>query len=611
MRALLVLAVGCFAACTSRSSADGSGDTSGVPDSSVADGGHWLAREVMIPMRDGVRLHAWLVRDLDVDGSLPVELVRNPYQMKREYFEPDASALGAPGMLTVFVSERGRFDSEGTFGLLDARPAASEDTYDLIEWLTKSEPRVAPRVVTAGTSYPAWASLMGARTPHPAHVGLLEQACVGDAWIGDDLFHHGAFRIAYAVEWLWYLEGKRDEDSLVAFERRDLYDWYLALGTAAAVNERYFDGGSPMWNSVLEHPAHDSFWKERALPPHVERSTVPALHVAGLFDQEDPWGPVKSYEAMEKFDDSHRNFLLLGPWYHGGWWDTGESLGALQFGSKTSEEFKAARRIWFSHFLFEDGGLPLPEARVFFTGENSWRSFDAWPPEHRERRVYLRAQGKVSFEPPTEATGADTYVSDPSKPVPFSPRPIPALLSETDDWHTWLVRDQRFVDGRPDVLTYASEPLTEDVTIAGEVMADLRAATSGTDSDWVVKLIDVFPEGAGPTDGGSDLRGFELMIASDIFRGRYRTSIERAAPLTPNQVLRYEFSLGTHAHVFQRGHRLMVQIQSTWFPLYDRNPQRFVPSIMKARPTDFVTATQRVSRSAKEPTSIVLPVLEK
>jgi hypothetical protein len=355
------------------------------------------------------------------------------------------------------------------------------------------------------------------------------------------------------------------------------------------------------------------------------------MHVAGWWDQEDFYGPVKIYETLEAKDEKRLNYLVAGPWNHGGWDDKGRTLGPLDFGSDTGTHFQAKMQApFFAHYLHDKGPLNRPEAEVFETGTNRWRSFDRWPPEAgvTKKRLYFRAGRELSFEAPAEAgaNAADSYISDPASPVPYHPRPIVPFY-EGSQWPVWMLQDQRFVDRRPDVLTYSTGALTEDVTVAGDIIAELFASTSGTDSDWVVKLIDVYPEGEAPPppkapEGSADaaaidaaakpardMRGYQLIVAADVLRGRFRESFARPSPVPANKVVKYTIDLHTNSHVFLKGHKIMVQVQSTWFPMIDRNPQKYVENIFKATEADFVKATQRVSRAREAASAVVLPVI--
>lgn len=577
-------------------------------------------KDVMIPMRDGVRLHTQVYAPASADEKLPILLLRTPYGIGNATAAQLAAAipeLSAEGYVVVRQDIRGRFKSEGQFVMLrqprDPKDKQaideSTDTYDSIEWLLKNSPNNGS-VGMAGTSYGAWLSVMGMLDPHPALKAVVQQASPADMWIGDDFHHNGAFRLSYGLEFTYMMESSKEMANPSAIiDRYDTYDWYLDLGPLSNVDAKYFHGKFPTWNDFVNHPDYDAFWKRQAFAPWLNRVTVPTLNVAGWWDQEDFYGPIKIYELLERNDKANQNFLVVGPWNHGGWSNgEGRKLGRIDFGSATSQHYRQnilAR--FFAHYLKGKPSPDLPEASTFRTGANEWVKHDAWPPKQNvvERQLYLREKGKLSFEQPSANAqpGFDSYVSDPDSPVPYRPRPIMLRAG----WGTWLVEDQRFVDRRPDVLTWATEPLTEDITVSGKIVANLFASTSGTDSDWIVKFIDVYPDkyDADPTMGG-----YQLMIASDVFRGRYFKSFEKPEAIPANSVVRYEIGFPANDHVFKKGHRIMVQVQSSWFPVIDRNPQSFVPNIFHAKESDFQQATQRIYRSGPQASHIAMPIVE-
>src|SRR5688500_5999678 len=577
--------------------------------------------EVMIPMRDGTRLFTQIYRPEKVSGPLPIVFQRTPYGVGQNTPAGVATALvdlPADGYVIVLQDIRGRFKSEGAFVMLrqprDRKdPKAideSTDTSDTIEWLLKNVPNNNGRVGMVGTSYPAWLAVMGALDPHPALKAIVPMASPADMWIGDDFHHNGAFRLSYGLEYAYMMESSKEiTPTSNLIDRYDTYDWYLELGTLANANRRYFRESLPTWNDFVRHPDYDAFWKRQAFAPWLNSVNVPTLNVAGWWDQEDFYGPIKIYELLERHDKENKNFLVVGPWNHGGWSrGDGDKLGRINFGSPTADHFRKNIRAPFFAFYLKDKQNPdLPEALTFRTGANEWIRHDDWAPkEAKVKNLYLQADGKLSFDAPQPDKSAfDEYVSDPAKPVPYRPRPIEPGMGGA--WRTWQTDDQRFADGRPDVLTYATEPLTEDVTVSGKIIANLFASTTGTDSDWIVKLIDVYPENYEPDP---TMGGYQLMIAGDVFRGRYRNSFEKPEPIRSNEVQKYTIGFPANDHTFQKGHRIMVQIQSTWFPVIDRNPQKFVPNIFKAKDSDFQKATQRVFRSGANATHIALPVIE-
>ncbi|MEO8027998.1 MAG: CocE/NonD family hydrolase [Bryobacteraceae bacterium] len=576
----------------------------------------WDHQDVLIPMRDGVKLHTEIWRDKDRTGPLPILIQRTPYGVKPE------NSLKAPllelvkdGYIFVFQDIRGRYKSEGEFAM--NRPLAdhrdkkaideSTDTYDTIDWLVKNVPANNGRAGIFGISYGGFLTVMALVDPHPALKAASEQASPADIFWNDDFHHNGAFRLSYGFEYSSMMETGKENHNF-QFDTYDTYEWYLKLGSLKNANKRYLDGQRPTWNNFVSHPNYDAFWKKYNVPQHLKNITVPNLNVAGWFDQEDFFGPIRIYEEAEKTDVNHKNFLVSGPWNHGGWSrGDGKSLGKIDFGSDTAKYFReSVQAPWFAYWLKDEGKGNFPEALTFQTGSNEWKSYDAWPPVKNitKKPIYLQASGKLSFTSPTEAEAYDAYVSDPAHPVPYRQRPIPPTY-QGPGWTTWHADDQRFVDGRPDVLTFRTDPLTEDVSIAGRVIADFFASTSGTDSDWIVKLIDVYP---GVYAKDPPMGGYQLMIAADVLRGRFRDSLEEPKALKANQVTAYSLDLLTHNHRFLKGHRIMVQVQSTWFPVIDRNPQTFVPSIYDAADSDYQKATQKIFRSKRYPSRIVLPV---
>jgi len=578
--------------------------------------------EAMVPMRDGVRLHTVVFSPKSAAGPLPFLFMRTPYGVPGS---PKALADGtydelvAEGYIFVFQDIRGRYGSEGTFVMQrpprDRRdPRAideSTDAYDTIDWLLKDVPGHNGRVGLRGISYGGWLTAMAMLDPHPAIRAVSPQASPADMYLGDDFHHNGAFRLSYGFEYAAMMETSKENFSF-QFDRYDTYEWYLRLGPLATANERYLHGLIPSWNDFVAHPNDDAFWQKQAMAPYLTRVTVPTLNVAGWWDQEDFYGPQKIYETLEPRDGRRISFFAAGPWNHGGWMRTnGSALGRIKFGQDTAKYFRARIQApFFAHYLKDKPGWDVPEAVTFETGTNAWQVYDEWPPRRltEDRKIFFREDGGLSFDAPAEGAGEafDSYVSDPAHPVPYRPRPVePTYDPRGSGWGTWLVGDQRFADLRPDVLSWETPPLEADVTVTGKLAAHLFASTTGTDSDWIVKLIDVYPEDnpAEPTMGG-----YQLMIANDVFRGRFRRSFERPEPLVPGAVEEFVIDLHAADHRFLKGHRIMVQVQSTWFPLIDRNPQTFVENIFYAQASDYQPATQRIFRSAGHPSHIVLPV---
>ena len=581
--------------------------------------------DVMIPARDGKRLHTKIFSPRGQTSPLPIIFKRTPYGIEGSAgnFNAYYKALADEGYIFVFQDIRGKFGSEGDFVMQRPARAAGDtrsldegtDTYDSIEWLLKNVRNNNGRVGMLGVSYDGWTTIMGAIEPHPALKAISPQASPADMWMGDDFHHNGAFRLSYGFEYAAMMESGKDVQQF-SFDRYDTFDWYLNLGSLANVNAKYLNGKIPTWNDYVAHPDYDEFWKRQTMIPHLNSVKVPTLNVAGWWDQEDFYGPLRIYDALERHDTQGMNYLVVGPWRHGGWaGGTGDSLGAIPFGSNTAEYFREqVQAPFFAYFLKDKGTKDFPQALTFQAGANEWRRWEQWPPtketEVRALRFgpaeQLTLTGAGGREAAVES-GFDEFVSDPAHPVPYRQRPIqPTYFPGGSKWSTWLVEDQRFVDDRADVLSWETSVLEQDVTIAGEVKAHIFASTTGSDADWIVKLIDVYPE-----DNPSNwaLAGFQLMVSNEVFRGRYRTSFEKPAPIEPNAVLEYSWSLHTQNYTFKKGHRIMVQVQSTWFPIIDRNPQTFVPNIFQAKESDFKAATHRVYRTPQYPSRVDVPVV--
>jgi len=580
--------------------------------------------EAMIPMRDGVKLQTAIFLPKATQELLPMLLTRTPYGVpdsEKVFVElGNFDDLIVDGYIFVFQNLRGRFKSEGQF-VMQRAPRDKEDpksidestdAYDTIEWLIHNVPQNNGRVGIRGVSYDGWTTAMALIDPHPALKAASEQATPSDMFLGDDFHHNGAFRLSYGFEYAALLETAKEENTNFKFNKYDTYEWYLELGALSNANRRYFHGQLPTWNDFVKHPNRDEFWKKQAFASFLNKTSVPNLNVAGWWDQEDFYGPMKLYELMEKNDSGNLNYVVAGPWNHGGWeHGPGSTLGPVNFGSDTAKYFRSnIEAKWFAYWLHDKGPLKQPEALMFETGSNQWRSYDAWPPIAgvAEKKLYFHAGRHLSFDPPQESGKAfDSYVSDPANPVPYQPRPVMPTYPGPE-WPVWLLRDQRFVDGRPDVLTWKTDVLDHDVTVAGDIVADLFASTTGSDSDWVVKLIDVYPE---EYSEQPKMGGYQLIIADEVFRGRFRKSFQNPEPLGPGVVNEFKIDLHTNDHAFLKGHRIMVQVQSTWFPLIDRNPQKYVSNIFEARDSDYVPATQRVFRTKNAASCVILPVVER
>ncbi len=586
-----------------------------------------------IPMRDGVELHTEIYRPRNQTQKLPIILLRTPYGLAhtdngytarlRKYPE-----LVREGYIFVFQDTRGRNASDGEYvtlspirdRLIENSTDESTDAYDTTDWLIDNLSDNNGRVGTLGISYGGFLTTRALVDPHPALRATSPQATCADMFIGDDWHHNGAFRLDYSFGWISAMEADMAKGGGMP-GKYDHYEGFLELGPLSNINKKIFHGKAPSWNKFTEHPNLDEYWIYGmcGVLPHIQPVTVPTLNVLGWFDAEDFYGPLEVYKKYETTDQGNLNYLVIGPWHHGGWsFDRlGDRLGAIDFGSNTSEWFRDhIQGPWFAYWLKDKGAIDFPEVRVFRTGANVWEEYQSWPPVDRivQRNLYFQAGGRLSFEPPPTALdagldaandpklepGYDNYISDPANPVPYRVRPI-----TYDGWAEWQLEDQRLADGRPDVLSYVSDPLQEDVTFTGEPVAMLYAATSGSDSDWIVKLIDVYPEQYEPEPY---MGGFKFMIAGEVFRARYRNSFAVPEPVTPGAVTRYEINLRSRNHTFKAGHRIMVQVQSTWFPLIDRNPQRYVESIYEAVEGDFQKATQSIYRSGEFASHIRLPV---
>jgi putative CocE/NonD family hydrolase len=488
------------------------------------------------------------------------------------------------------------------------------DAYDTIDWLVKNIPESNGKVGMLGSSYEGFTVVMALLNPHPALKVAAPESPMVDGWMGDDWFHYGAFR-QVNLDYFTEQTTERGEGKIIAREGYDDYTNFLRIGSAGDF-ARY--GGLdqlPFWLKVEAHPAYDAFWQGQALDKLIAKLplTVPTMWEQGLWDQEDMWGAIHSYAALESKDTANdKNYLVMGPWRHSGVNYDGTTLGALSWEGDTALQFRRDVLLpFFNQFLLDNAPkADTPPVLIYNTGENHWDRFDHWPLSceagcnSKAQPLYFTANGKLSFDAPGEGAAFDEYVSDPAKPVPYRPRPV--FNGDGEAWRTWLVKDQRFVDGRTDVLTYISDPLTHPLRLSGAPIANLYAATSGSDSDWVVKLIDVLPDSM-PSDPA--MGGYQLAISLEIFRGRYRTSFEHPEAIEPDKPLLYRFGLPTVNHVFLPGHRVMVQVQSSLFPLYDRNPQTFVPNIFDAKPGDYHKATQRIYRAPGEASFISLPVV--
>ncbi len=597
-----------------------------------------VRRDVMIPMRDGVRLHTVILVPKGAQGA-PLLLTRTPYDATALTTHAESSHLGPAlfgydnatevvvegGYIRVVQDVRGKHGSEGDYvmnrplsGPLNPTPVDhSTDTYDTIDWLVKNVPESNGRVGILGISYNGFLPLMALVNPHPALKVSVPMNPMVDGWLGDDWFHNGAFR-QQMMPFIYDQQATRKSEVKWWTSHFDDYDMFMQAGSAGELGRLRGLEQVGFWRKLLEHPTYDAFWREQAMDKILAAQPlkVPVMLVHSLWDQEDIYGAPAVYEAIEPKDKANdKVFLVIGPWYHGQMIRDGSALGALRFNSDTALTFRREILRPFLDQHLKDGApkADLPPVVAFETGTNTWRRLPAWPAgcprgcTVRPTPLYLAAGLKAGFAAPkAEGAAFAEYVSDPAKPVPFRPRPIRPVGAADGRWPEWLVDDQREASGRPDVSAFVSEVLTEPVKISGRPFANLVASTSGTDSDWVVKLIDVYPD---EVAGQPRMGGYQLMVAADIFRGRYRESLETANPIPPDKPLLYRFALPTANHVFLPGHRIMVQVQSSWFPLYDRNPQTFVPSIFWAKPGDYRKATQRVYHAPGQASFIELPLV--
>ncbi|HEY6925603.1 MAG TPA: CocE/NonD family hydrolase [Steroidobacteraceae bacterium] len=597
-------------------------------------------REVMIPMRDGVKLRTFILVSHGTKGA-GMLLTRTPYNAKDLTSNRHSLHMGARlwgydnavetilegGYIRVVQDIRGKYGSDGDYvmnrpmrGPLNPTPVdESTDTYDTIDWLVKNVPESNGRVGVLGISYDGFLALTPLVHPHPALKVVVPMNPMVDGWRGDDWFHNGAFRLPN-LPYIYEQAGTRANDEHWDTGHYDDYEDYMSAGSAAAMARRHGMEQIGFWRKVLAHPAYDDFWQQQAMDRLLAQQplTVPTMLVAGLWDQEDIYGAIAVYKALYAEDRNRDNlYLVIGPWYHGQEIDDGSSLGAIRFNADTGLYFRRHILAPFLARYLKDApatAAPLAHVNAFQTGENLWESLPQWPMgcggncTPQPKRLYLRADRMLGWEGPTKAdTGFDEYLSDPARPVPYRQRPIlPVGYEPPYTWKYWLVDDQREFSGRTDVLTYVTPPLEAPLAIAGEPIANLVAATTGTDADWVVKLIDVYPD---EVPGQPPMGGYQLAVAMDIFRGRYREGLDNPKPIRPNAALTYRFALPTTNHVFLPGHRLMIQVQSSWFPLYDRNPQTFVTNILDAQPADFHPATQRIYHAAGKVSFVELPVI--
>jgi uncharacterized protein len=605
----------------------------------VTDSFDYVRRDEMIPMRDGVKLHTVVIVPKGARNA-PMLLTRTPYNATELTRHAQSAHLGPilqgydnavdviveGGYIRVVQDIRGKYKSEGDYvmnrpvhGLLNPTPVdEATDTYDTIDWLVKHVPESNGKVGILGISYDGFLPLMALINPHPALKVAVPMNPMVDGWIGDDWFHNGAFR-QQNMPYVYEQEATRTNEAKWWTSHFDDYDMFMQSVSAGELGRRRGLDQIGFWQKLLEHPAYDVFWREQAVDRVLAAQplTVPVMLVHSLWDQEDIYGAQAVYKAIKPKDAANDTvFLVMGPWHHGQEIAEGSSLGALKFGSDTALYFRQHILRPFLDQYLKDGApkADIPPVTAFETGTNTWRRLGAWPAgcasgcTLKTTPLYLNAGLRVSFNAPKTSDAAfDEYVSDPAKPVPFRSRPIQPIGYDNGlTWPQWLVDDQREASGRPDVLAFVSDVLTAPVKISGQPVANVIASTSGTDSDWVVKLIDVYPD---EVAGQSQMGGYQLMVSADIFRGRYREGFENAVAIAAATPLVYRFALPHANHVFLPGHRIMVQIQSSWFPLYDRNPQTFVRNIFFARPEDFRAATQRIYHAPGQASFVDVPLV--
>ena len=590
---------------------------------------HYTKYEHRIAMRDGVRLFTRVYAPKDDSQPWPIILTRTPYALKPygsdNYNDPSGSFRTLAKDLFILVTQdvRGRYGSEGEY--VHVRPFnpnkgpkdtdESSDTWDTIDWLVKNAPNNNGKAGLFGISYPGFYTAMGMIDGHPALKAASPQAPISDWFMGDDIHHNGAFFLTQNFDF-FYKFAQKVEDPLhdelrgFNFKTPDGYDFFLRMGPLANSDALFLKGRAPEWNEFLAHPTYDAFWQARNIRPHLKNVHCAVMTVGGWFDAEDLFGPLEIYRATARMNPGITNLLVMGPWSHGEWGrGTGEKLGQISFHAKTAEYYREKIELPFFRQFLKGGDTNFTgiQAQIFETGTHQWRRFEAWPPkEVTSRSLYFRPGGALAFDPPTDATDAfDEFVSDPAKPVPYTADP------STGYPRSYPIEDQRFVSSRPDVLVYETEPLEEELTFAGPLKATLHVSTTGGDADWVVKLVDVYPgdfPNPNPNPADVKLGGYQQLVRGDIFRGKFRNSFQQPEPFQSGKVTKVEFTLPDICHTFRRGHRVMVQVQSSWFPLVDRNPQTFV-NIPTAKAGDFRKATHRLYRAPETPSALVVPVL--
>lgn len=584
---------------------------------------HFIKKEVYIPMRDGVRLFTSIYTPKDTSRRYPILITRTPYNIEPAGEDGTSAAflfmnhLMQDGYIVVLQDVRGRFMSEGEF--VDVRPYNpnkksktetddNSDTYDSIDWLVKNVPGNNGRAGIYGVSYDGFYSTMALPNAHPALKAASPQAPVTNWFIGDDWHHNGALFLMDGFNFYSFIGVPRPKPTRIWPKQfnwpvQDNYRFFLELGPIKNVKAKYFGDSIKFWNDLTAHPNYDDFWKARDPRPHLKNLTPAVLTVGGWFDAEDCYGALRTYEAIEKQNPATMsNRLIIGPWFHGQWSSgDAEKMGNVHWGFNTAEHYKDVERRFFKHYLHGEGALDLPEADIFITGANEWRSFETWPPKNvMQQKLYFQPTGGLSFSAPSATGSFDEYMADPMKPVPY-----------TEDVHrqrtrAYMTDDQRFAARRPDVMVYQTDVLTEDVTLTGPLTADLFVSTTGTDADYVVKVIDVFPDTLSnypDNDKKVPMQGYQMLVRGEVMRGRFRNSFEKPEAFVPNKVTEVKFELPDVAHTFKRGHRIMIQVQNSWFPLVDRNPQKFV-DIYNCSESDFQKAMHRIYHDQKNPSHV-------
>lgn len=586
--------------------------------------------ERLIPMRDGVKLFTSIYIPKDQGKKYPFLINRTPYTVapygENEYKKSlgNFPAMMREGFIFVYQDVRGRWMSEGTFE--DVRPQTTQkgkkaidestDTYDTIDWLVKNIKNNNGKAGIYGISYPGFYSTTSLPNAHPALKAVSPQAPVTDWFIGDDFHHGGALFLMDAFKFMSSFGVPRPKPITpdqgpkpFKFPIKDTYQFYLQAGSIKNLKDKYFADSIKFWNNLFKHADLDTFWQARQITKHLTNIKPAVMTVGGFFDAEDAYGAFTTYKSIEKQNPGANNILVAGPWFHGGWVrGEGSSFGDINFGTPTSLYYQENLELpFFKFYLKDEGSFNAAEANIFISGSNQWKKFDTWPPKEAENKnLYLWPNGKLSFEKPSAKNSFDEYVSDPAKPVPFQ-----AGIYENRS-REYMIDDQRFAAQRPDVMVYQTDVLQEDITLTGPIIANLIVATTGTDADYVVKLIDVLPENTPnpkPNPKNLIMGGYQMLVRGEILRGKYRNSFEKPEPFTPNTPTKVNYALPDVGHTFKKGHRIMIQIQNSWFPLADRNPQKFM-NIYEAQPSDFQKATHKIYHDEQNTSYIVLPILK-